>query len=189
MQGYREDILHFFKGLRYGAPPVGSLRFKPPQKPQPWTEVADAVQLGAPAIQNGVKPGLRLKTVALIGPPNSGKSTLFNRLTGMRQKVANYPGVTVEHHSGKMKSIGRPDLTLIDLHLLREHRYLSNYWRWKDLGQLLFSTEGVAGISARDCWRFWISYCRLAGIKRPALHARIVRWRAARYSGHNRKRR
>jgi ferrous iron transport protein B len=57
----------------------------------------------------------RLRTVALIGPPNCGKSTLFNRLTGLRQKVANYPGVTVEHHSGKMKSIGRPDLTLIDL--------------------------------------------------------------------------
>ena len=57
----------------------------------------------------------RLRTVALIGPPNCGKSTLFNRLTGMRQKVANYPGVTVEHHSGRMKSIGRSDLTLIDL--------------------------------------------------------------------------
>jgi ferrous iron transport protein B len=61
-------------------------------------------------------PGtVRLRTVALIGPPNSGKSTLFNRLTGLRQKVANYPGVTVEHHSGRMKSIGRSDLTLIDL--------------------------------------------------------------------------
>ena len=58
---------------------------------------------------------VKLRTVALIGPPNCGKSTLFNRLTGMRQKVANYPGVTVEHHSGKMKSIGRNDLTLIDL--------------------------------------------------------------------------
>ena len=34
----------------------------------------------------------RLRTVALIGPPNCGKSTLFNRLTGLRQKVANYPG-------------------------------------------------------------------------------------------------
>jgi len=56
-----------------------------------------------------------MKTVALIGPPNCGKSTLFNRLTGLRQKVANYPGVTVEHHSGRMKSIGRNDLTLIDL--------------------------------------------------------------------------
>jgi ferrous iron transport protein B len=64
-----------------------------------------------------VVPGAKapLRTVALIGPPNSGKSTLFNRLTGMRQKVANYPGVTVEHHSGRMKAIGRSDLTLIDL--------------------------------------------------------------------------
>jgi ferrous iron transport protein B len=64
---------------------------------------------GAPG---GQKP---LRTVALIGPPNCGKSTLFNRLTGLRQKVANYPGVTVEHHSGRMKAIGRGDLTLIDL--------------------------------------------------------------------------
>jgi ferrous iron transport protein B len=57
----------------------------------------------------------QIRTIALIGPPNCGKSTLFNRLTGLRQKVANYPGVTVEHHSGKMKSLGRADLTLIDL--------------------------------------------------------------------------
>lgn len=56
-----------------------------------------------------------LKTVALIGPPNSGKSTLFNRLTGLRQKVANYPGVTVEQHMGLMAGVGREDLTLIDL--------------------------------------------------------------------------
>jgi ferrous iron transport protein B len=67
----------------------------------------------APPVVPGAK--VRFRTVALIGPPNCGKSTLFNRLTGMRQKVANYPGVTVEHHSGKMKSIGRNDLTLIDL--------------------------------------------------------------------------
>ena len=71
---------------------------------------ASAPTLPTPA---GKKP--RLRTVAIIGPPNSGKSTLFNRLTGMRQKVANYPGVTVEHHSGRMRSIGRNDLTLIDL--------------------------------------------------------------------------
>ncbi|MGH9665939.1 MAG: FeoB small GTPase domain-containing protein, partial [Bryobacteraceae bacterium] len=38
-----------------------------------------------------------------MGPPNSGKSTLFNRLTGLRQKVANFPGVTVEHRMGKAK--------------------------------------------------------------------------------------
>ncbi len=57
----------------------------------------------------------KLRTVALVGPPNSGKSTLFNRLTGLRQKVANYPGVTVEQRYGKMSGIGRADLTLIDL--------------------------------------------------------------------------
>jgi ferrous iron transport protein B len=51
----------------------------------------------------------------LIGPPNSGKSTLFNRLTGLRQKVANFPGVTVEQRLGLMAGVGRDDLTLIDL--------------------------------------------------------------------------
>ena len=57
----------------------------------------------------------KISTVALIGPPNSGKSTLFNRLTGLRQKVANYPGVTVEQHSARMSGIGHRELTLIDL--------------------------------------------------------------------------
>ncbi|HKF46773.1 MAG TPA: ferrous iron transporter B [Terracidiphilus sp.] len=56
-----------------------------------------------------------LHTVVLIGPPNAGKSTLFNRLTGLRQKVANYPGVTVEQRKGLMSGVGRDDLTLIDL--------------------------------------------------------------------------
>ena len=56
----------------------------------------------------------KISTVALIGPPNSGKSTLFNRLTGLRQKVANYPGVTVEQHSARMSGIGHRELTLID---------------------------------------------------------------------------
>ena len=60
-------------------------------------------------------PSDALKTVVLIGPPNSGKSTLFNRLTGLRQKVANYPGVTVEQRMGLMAGVGRDDLTLIDL--------------------------------------------------------------------------
>jgi ferrous iron transport protein B len=56
-----------------------------------------------------------LQTVVIIGPPNAGKSTLFNRLTGLRQKVANYPGVTVEQRMGLMAGVGRDDLTLIDL--------------------------------------------------------------------------
>src|SRR5438094_2143350 len=42
-------------------------------------------------------------TIALAGNPNSGKTTIFNALTGLRQKVANYPGVTVEKKTGKCK--------------------------------------------------------------------------------------
>lgn len=53
--------------------------------------------------------------VALVGNPNAGKSSLFNALTGARQKIANYPGVTVERHSGRTAfADGRP-LELIDL--------------------------------------------------------------------------
>jgi ferrous iron transport protein B len=55
------------------------------------------------------------KLVALIGPPNTGKSTLFNRLTGLRQKVANYPGVTVERHIGTARVDHTREVTLIDL--------------------------------------------------------------------------
>jgi ferrous iron transport protein B len=43
----------------------------------------------------------RLRKVALVGNPNAGKSALFNALTGARQKIANYPGVTVERKSGR----------------------------------------------------------------------------------------
>ncbi len=53
--------------------------------------------------------------VALVGNPNAGKSALFNALTGARQKVGNYPGVTVERHSGRLvMDDGRP-IELIDL--------------------------------------------------------------------------
>lgn len=55
------------------------------------------------------------RLVALVGPPNSGKTTLFNRLTGLRQKVANFPGVTVEHHVGRAHLNGHHDVDLVDL--------------------------------------------------------------------------
>ena len=42
----------------------------------------------------------KLLTIALVGNPNSGKSTLFNELTGLNQKIGNYPGITVEKKSG-----------------------------------------------------------------------------------------
>ena len=59
VRGYVEDVLTVFKGLRYGAAPVGALRFKPPRRPQAWSEPADAVAYGAPAIQSGLAPGER----------------------------------------------------------------------------------------------------------------------------------
>jgi ferrous iron transport protein B len=53
-------------------------------------------------------------TVAVIGNPNAGKSTIFNRLTGLSQKVGNYPGVTVEKKVGRVALRGR-ELRLVDL--------------------------------------------------------------------------
>ncbi len=55
-----------------------------------------------------------LTTVALIGNPNTGKSTLFGALVGVRQRVGNYPGVTVERRSGQMEYAGR-QIEMIDL--------------------------------------------------------------------------
>ena len=56
-----------------------------------------------------------LPLVAVAGSPNAGKSALFNALTGARQKVGNYPGVTVERHSGRLTlEDGRP-VELVDL--------------------------------------------------------------------------
>jgi len=64
--------------------------------------------LNAPQI---IKP----RVFALVGAPNCGKTALFNALTGSHQKVANYPGVTVEHKSGRLKSPSGWDIKLIDL--------------------------------------------------------------------------
>lgn len=63
------------------------------------------------------KIGIRHKpraSIAVIGNPNSGKSTLFNRLTGLRQTTANYPGVTVEKHQGTMQ-LDDGAINLVDL--------------------------------------------------------------------------
>lgn len=61
-------------------------------------------------IERGEKP---LK-IALIGNPNSGKSTVFNQLTGLRQKTGNFPGVTVDLKEGSMRFPGGKEAMLID---------------------------------------------------------------------------
>jgi len=53
--------------------------------------------------------------VALVGNPNTGKSTLFNRLTGLNQKVGNFPGITVDKKTGFMKMTNGVEAEVIDL--------------------------------------------------------------------------
>lgn len=57
----------------------------------------------------------KLRTAALVGNPNAGKSALFNALTGARQKIANYPGVTVERKAGRMVMPSGEPVELLDL--------------------------------------------------------------------------
>ena len=57
----------------------------------------------------------RKRIAALVGNPNAGKSALFNALTGARQKIANYPGVTVERKAGRLTLPSGEPLELIDL--------------------------------------------------------------------------
>jgi ferrous iron transport protein B len=64
-------------------------------------------------------------SIAVVGSPNSGKSTLFNRLTGLRQRIGNYPGVTVEKHVGSLKT-DDGTIELVDLpgtHGLSAHSF------------------------------------------------------------------
>ncbi|HZN65684.1 MAG TPA: ferrous iron transport protein B, partial [Tepidisphaeraceae bacterium] len=65
--------------------------------------------------QPNTPPKSATLTVALAGNPNSGKTTIFNALTGLRQKVANYPGVTVEKKTGRCKLPDGRKASVIDL--------------------------------------------------------------------------
>jgi len=58
---------------------------------------------------------IETRKAALVGNPNAGKSALFNALTGARQKIANYPGVTVERKSGRLVLPAGDSIELVDL--------------------------------------------------------------------------
>ena len=71
--------------------------------------------IGLSGLENRTAHGMKRQiTVALAGNPNSGKTTLFNTLTGARHKVGNYPGVTVERREGK-RVRGETEYRFIDL--------------------------------------------------------------------------
>src|SRR5438067_3668337 len=74
------------------------------------TTSQSGVRMAHPSAGASIRP----PTVALVGNPNTGKTTLFNALAGMRQRVGNYPGVTVEIKKGPFRCQGR-DFELIDL--------------------------------------------------------------------------
>src|SRR6478752_10060529 len=69
----------------------------------------------APASEPHAEKTTRDPVLAIVGNPNCGKSTIFNALTGLKQKVANYPGVTVEKREGSCFSQHGKRLRLIDL--------------------------------------------------------------------------
>src|SRR5579863_1258758 len=79
------------------------------------SECSDCHGCGSTAVLEFPKSAALPKAVAVIGPPNSGKTTLFNRLTGLHQKVANFPGVTVEQHTGIAQLPDGRAIRLIDL--------------------------------------------------------------------------
>src|SRR3954447_16163478 len=79
------------------------------------SECGSCESCGSSTVLQFAAPGTAIKTVAVIGPPNAGKTTLFNKLTGLRQKVANFPGVTVEQHTGMAELPDGRTVRLIDL--------------------------------------------------------------------------
>ncbi|MGB3066897.1 MAG: ferrous iron transport protein B [Ottowia sp.] len=81
---------------------------------QPSDAIPDAEALGAAPGQIVADASKPLR-IALLGNPNCGKTALFNLLTGSRQKVANYAGVTVERKEGRLGTPGGKQVTVLDL--------------------------------------------------------------------------
>jgi len=67
------------------------------------------------AVEQQVQAAAKTPLIALLGNPNCGKTALFNRLTGARQKVANYAGVTIERKEGSFTLPGGRPLRVLDL--------------------------------------------------------------------------
>jgi ferrous iron transport protein B len=87
----------------------------------------------------------RRPLVAVAGNPNTGKTTLFNRLTGSDLKVSNYPGVTVESHTG---SLALPSRTIVDLMDVPGAYSLSARSREEEIA--ICAIAGLAGLPTPD---------------------------------------
>jgi energy-coupling factor transporter ATP-binding protein EcfA2 len=108
------------------------------------------------------------KTIALVGNPNSGKTTLFNHLTGSTQRVGNWPGVTVEQkagtllHDGKTQVIDLPGIYSLSPYTIEEivtRDYLDagctgsdhQYRRCLQSGAKSLPDYPIDGIASADC--------------------------------------
>ena len=80
-------------------------------------EISSSEPFGSTVVPSEAQPASSIgrMRIALIGNPNTGKSTLFNALTGLRQKVGNYSGVTVERIEGKYRSESGTNVAVLDL--------------------------------------------------------------------------
>ena len=86
------------------------------------------VEKTVPGVHNAPANALP-PVVALLGNPNCGKTALFNRLTGARQKVANYAGVTIERKEGAFNSQAGHTFRVLDLPGDRKSTRLnSSHW-------------------------------------------------------------
>ena len=95
---------------------------------------------------------------ALVGTPNSGKTALFNALTGSRQKVANYPGVTVERKAGVFQTASGHTVNLLDLPGTYSLRGRSPDTRSENEQAIVEWAVGLAGKSESELRRLqeWI---------------------------------
>lgn len=112
----RADAAQVMAEVTETAPESAAKLPPPPAHVVAATKTAVAVSHhGAAESEAATVTEVRAKSYAVVGNPNSGKTTLFNVLTGLRQKVANYPGVTVEKKSGQFIGQHGERIELLDL--------------------------------------------------------------------------
>ena len=101
-------------GLARGAGVAWGLYTGPLRDAETAPQMKDAAGIEAEPPPSPAQNPRHAFTLALVGNPNAGKTTLFNALTGLRAKTANFPGTTIERRVGRVQ-IGRRQMVIVDL--------------------------------------------------------------------------